>query len=86
MLQKSRAADSGVKLEVNEKILDACTSLMAAVRELVKKSRLLQTEIVSLGKGSNTAKEFYKRNHQWTEGLISAAKSVALGAKLLLYV
>ncbi|XP_077298661.1 huntingtin-interacting protein 1-like isoform X2 [Arctopsyche grandis] len=83
MLRTSRAADSGIKLEVNEKILETCTTLMAAVRELVKKSRLLQAEIVSLGKGTNTAKEFYKRNHQWTEGLISAAKAVALGAKLL---
>lgn len=84
MLLKSRAADSGVKLEVNEKILDACTSLMRAVRELVKRARMLQGEIVSDGRGTNTAKEFYKRNHQWTEGLISAAKAVAMGAKLLL--
>lgn len=33
--------------------------------------------------GTATAKEFYKRNHQWTEGLISAAKSVAQGANFL---
>lgn len=93
MLSKSRASDSGIKLEVNEKILDACTALMRCIRILVQKSRLLQAEIVSLGKGESvfsflklwyniilffvgtaTAKEFYKRNHQWTEGLISAAK------------
>ncbi|XP_062561752.1 huntingtin-interacting protein 1 isoform X2 [Armigeres subalbatus] len=83
MLSKSRASDSGIKLEVNEKILDACTSLMQAIRILVQKSRLLQSEIVALGKGSASAKEFYKRNHQWTEGLISAAKSVAQGANFL---
>uniref|UniRef100_A0A182J915 I/LWEQ domain-containing protein n=1 Tax=Anopheles atroparvus TaxID=41427 RepID=A0A182J915_ANOAO len=83
MLSKSRASDSGIKLEVNEKILDACTSLMHAIRVLVQKSRLLQSEIVALGKGSASAKEFYKRNHQWTEGLISAAKSVAQGANFL---
>ncbi|XP_058838114.1 huntingtin-interacting protein 1 isoform X2 [Topomyia yanbarensis] len=83
MLSKSRASDSGIKLEVNEKILDACTTLMHAIRILVQKSRLLQSEIVSLGKGSASAKEFYKRNHQWTEGLISAAKSVAQGANFL---
>ncbi|EAT33144.1 AAEL014598-PA, partial [Aedes aegypti] len=83
MLSKSRASDSGIKLEVNEKILDACTSLMQAIRVLVQKSRLLQSEIVALGKGSASAKEFYKRNHQWTEGLISAAKSVAQGANFL---
>uniref|UniRef100_A0A1Q3FJE9 Putative actin-binding protein n=1 Tax=Culex tarsalis TaxID=7177 RepID=A0A1Q3FJE9_CULTA len=83
MLSKSRASDSGIKLEVNEKILDACTNLMQAIRLLVQKSRLLQSEIVALGKGSASAKEFYKRNHQWTEGLISAAKSVAQGANFL---
>ena len=30
-------------------------------------------------------KEFYKRNHRWTEGLISAAKTIGLGANVLLY-
>lgn len=52
MLSKSRASDSGMKLEVNEKILDACTALMRYIRILVQKSRLLQAEIVLLGKGS----------------------------------
>lgn len=83
MLSQSRASDSGVKLEVNEKILDACTILMQSIRVLVQKSRLVQGEIVAVGKGTATAKEFYKRNHQWTEGLISAAKSVAQGANFL---
>ncbi|XP_046984239.1 huntingtin-interacting protein 1 [Schistocerca americana] len=83
MLNKSRAADSGIKLEVNEKILDSCTNLMKAIRLLVQKSKLLQAEIISQGKGTASTKEFYKRNHQWTEGLISAAKSVAVGARFL---
>lgn len=83
MLSQSRASDSGVKLEVNEKILDACTALMNSIRELVKKSRLVQAEIIGLGKGSASATEFYKRNNQWTEGLISAAKNVAQGANFL---
>lgn len=52
MLSKSRASDSGIKLEVNEKILDACTALMHCIRILVQKSRNLQAEIVSLGKGA----------------------------------
>ncbi|CAD7081102.1 unnamed protein product [Hermetia illucens] len=83
MLSKARASDSGIKLEVNEKILDTCTNLMQSIRILVQNSRHLQAEIVALGKGTASAKEFYKRNHQWTEGLISAAKSVAQGANLL---
>lgn len=86
MISKSRASDSGIKLEVNEKILDACTALMNNIRLLVQKSRLLQAEIVSTGKGTASAKEFYKRNHQWTEGLISAAKNIAQGANFLVYV
>lgn len=84
MLSNSRAADSGIKLEVNEKILDSCTGLMQAIRILVQKSRVLQAEIVAKGKGSASVKEFYKRNHQWTEGLISAAKAVGMGANYLL--
>lgn len=50
MLNQSRAADSGLKLEVNEKILDSCTTLMKAIRILVQKSKLLQAEIVAQGK------------------------------------
>lgn len=84
MLVNSRTQDSGIKLEVNAKILDSCTTLMAAIRVLVRKSRALQQEIVVAGKGFSSPKEFYKRNHRWTEGLISAAKVVGLGANILL--
>lgn len=84
MLSKSRADDSGIKLEVNGKILDSCTTLMQAIRALVQKARLLQGEIVSQGKGTAGAKEFYKRNHRWTDGFISAAKAVAVAAKFFL--
>lgn len=50
MLDKSRAADSGLKLKVNEQILDSCTDLMKSIRKLVQKSRLLQREIVGQGR------------------------------------
>ena len=65
MLDKSRAADSGVKLEVNGKILDSCTDLMMAIRNLVKKSRFLQTEIVAQGKVSVLflIERFYVKYH-----------------------
>jgi len=86
----SKKKDTGVKLEVNEKILESCTGLMAAIMQLIKDSKALQEEIISQGKTglSNgvyaaAAKEFYQRNHRWTEGLISAAKVVALAAKTL---
>ncbi|KHN86842.1 Huntington interacting protein related 1 [Toxocara canis] len=40
-------------------------------------------EIVATGRGSASPKEFYKRNHQWTDGLISAAKAVGVAATVL---
>ncbi len=45
MLRKSREDDSGVKLEVNERILDSCTELMKAIKVLIARSRDLQEEI-----------------------------------------
>ena len=50
MLAKSQAGDTGIKLEVNGKILDSCTHLMAAIKNLVIKSKALQAEIVLQGK------------------------------------
>lgn len=79
MLAASRAGDSGVKLEVNGKILDACTTLMAAVKLLVQDARALQNELGD----PKTRQKMYRNNPQWSEGLISAAKAVVFAAKLL---
>ncbi|RVE50912.1 hypothetical protein evm_004479 [Chilo suppressalis] len=79
LLAASRAGDSGVKLEVNGKILDACTTLMSAVKVLVQDSRALQTELGD----PTTRQHMYRKNPQWSEGLISAAKAVVFAAKLL---
>ena len=49
MLRKSREDDSGVKLEVNERILDSCTELMKAIKVLIARSRDLQGEIIREG-------------------------------------
>lgn len=83
MINQTREKYSGVQLEVNGRILDSCTALMEAIKKLIMKSKVLQKEIVDEGKGQATAKEFYKRHHRWTEGLISAAKAVGWGAKVL---
>ncbi|CAF0927204.1 unnamed protein product [Didymodactylos carnosus] len=84
LLEKSRITDTGIKLEVNGKILDTCGELMQTIRQLIMKARDLQKEIVSQGRGTATAKEFYTKNHKWTEGLVSAAKNVGLNAKVLI--
>lgn len=75
-----------IRLEVNDKILQGCTDLMIAVKQLVSRSRDVQDEIVSQGKGSASHNEFYKRNHLWTEGLLSASRAVGVAATVLVYV
>ncbi|NXC41749.1 HIP1 protein, partial [Penelope pileata] len=83
MLSKARAGDTGVKLEVNEKILGSCTGLMQAIQVLVLASKDLQREIVESGRGAASPKEFYAKNSRWTEGLISASKAVGWGATVM---
>ncbi|EDV51601.1 huntingtin-interacting protein 1-related protein [Drosophila erecta] len=83
LLAKAREKDNQTNLEVNGKIVDACTTLMECVKALIQKSRLLQHEIVASQKGNASANEFYRRNSQWSDGLISASKSVAKAANYL---
>ncbi|XP_064102440.1 huntingtin-interacting protein 1-related protein-like isoform X1 [Macrobrachium nipponense] len=84
LLENARATDTGMQLEVSESILGTCSDLMAAVRQLVQRASDLQAEIVAAGKGGACPHEFYKRNHRWTEGLISGAKTVALACQTLM--
>ncbi|XP_076138562.1 huntingtin-interacting protein 1 isoform X1 [Alosa pseudoharengus] len=83
MLNKSRAVDTGIKMEVNERILASCTDLMEAIKVLVLSSKDLQRDIVDGGRGAASMKEFYAKNSRWTEGLISASKAVGWGATVL---
>ncbi|XP_016074512.1 PREDICTED: huntingtin-interacting protein 1-related protein [Miniopterus natalensis] len=83
MMNQARHASSGVKLEVNERILKSCTDLMKAIRLLVTTSTSLQKEIVESGRGAASPQEFYAKNSRWTEGLISASKAVGWGATQL---
>ncbi|KAK3560672.1 hypothetical protein QTP86_014526 [Hemibagrus guttatus] len=83
MLNKSRTVDTGVKMEVNERILASCTELMRAIKVLVLASKDLQREIVEDSRGAATIKEFYVKNSRWTEGLISASKAVGWGATVM---
>uniref|UniRef100_A0A8C5BWM5 I/LWEQ domain-containing protein n=1 Tax=Gadus morhua TaxID=8049 RepID=A0A8C5BWM5_GADMO len=83
MLNKSRAVDTGIKMEVNERILASCTELMQAIKALVLSSKDLQRDIVESGRGAASMKEFYVKNSRWTEGLISASKAVGWGATVM---
>ncbi|PAV71469.1 hypothetical protein WR25_12222 isoform A [Diploscapter pachys] len=81
--RKARQGNDKIRLQVNESILGMCQQLMSAIMQLVAASRELQMEIVAAGRGGVSPAEFYKRNHQWTEGLLSAAKAVGVAARVL---
>jgi hypothetical protein len=75
---------SAVDLQVHDSILAAAMAITNAIARLIKAATDSQQEIVNQGKGSSSMQQFYKRNNRWTEGLISAAKSVAFATNLLI--
>ncbi|KAF2366237.1 I/LWEQ domain [Trinorchestia longiramus] len=84
MLEQARKQQTGLKLEVNESMLGVCMELLSAVQVLVVRAAQLQQEVVQKGRGGASPKDFYKRNHRWTQGLISGAKSVAIACQALM--
>jgi hypothetical protein len=84
----ARPRDSGrssvVDLQVHDSILAAALAITSAIARLIKAATESQQEIVAQGKGANSTQQFYKRNNRWTEGLISAARSVAFATNLLI--
>ncbi|KIJ66322.1 hypothetical protein HYDPIDRAFT_150711 [Hydnomerulius pinastri MD-312] len=75
---------SAVDLQVHDSILSAAMAITNAIARLIQAATESQQEIVAQGKGSSSVQQFYKRNNRWTEGLISAAKSVAFATGLLI--
>ncbi|KAI0931689.1 hypothetical protein AcV5_004880 [Taiwanofungus camphoratus] len=75
---------SAVDLQVHDSILAAALAITNAIARLIQAATESQQEIVAQGKGSSTTQQFYKRNNRWTEGLISAARSVAFATNLLI--
>lgn len=69
---------------MNESLLGVCMELLSAVQVLVVRAAELQQEVVQKGKGGASPKDFYKRNHRWTQGLISGAKAVAIACQALM--
>jgi huntingtin-interacting protein 1-related protein len=84
---RSRPADprfSSVDLQVHQSILAAAIAITNAIAQLIQAATDTQQEIVAQGRGSNTRAQFYKRNNRWTEGIISAAKAVAVATNILI--
>ena len=81
LMLAAKADESKKSIEVDIKILDECNSLLEAVQRLIREARDLQSEIT--GESGTFAKEFYQKNQKWSQGLISAAKDIGRGAKVL---
>ncbi|THH33127.1 hypothetical protein EUX98_g1072 [Antrodiella citrinella] len=75
---------SAVDIQVHDSILAAALAITNAIGRLIRAATESQQEIVAQGKGSSSDQQFYKRNNRWTEGLISAARSVAFATNLLI--
>ena len=69
-------------IDVDLKILDSCSGLLNAIEVLIRAARQLQAEIAA-DSGTVDAKEFYRKNQKWSQGLISAAHDIGSGAKCL---
>jgi hypothetical protein len=74
---------SATDIQVHQLILNSVLVLTNAIANLIKCATASQQEIVAQGRGSASKAAFYKKNNRWTEGLISAAKSVAVATNLL---
>lgn len=79
----SRPTASTTELNVHRAILDSAMAMTNAIANLIKYATLAQQEIVVHGRGASTKGAFYKKNNRWTEGLISAAKAVAVATNIL---
>lgn len=62
---------------VHEAIIAAAVAITSAITALIKAASECQKEIVAKGRGTDSATVYYKKNHRWTQGLISASHAVA---------
>jgi hypothetical protein len=75
---------SSIDIEISKSILSSASAIITAIKYLIQSSIESQEEIVQNGKGSHSRTAFYKKNNKWTEGLISAAKSIAYATNTLI--
>ena len=71
------------QMQVHSAILEAAMAITNAISNLIKCATATEREIVAHGRGNSSSVAFYKKNNKWTEGLISAAKSVSVATTYL---
>lgn len=84
MVRPKDPSVSQFELNIHNSILSAAQAVTSAIAALIKAAIACQQEIVAQGKGSMSTTAFYKKHNKWTEGLISAAKSVAASTNILI--
>ncbi|KAI9341835.1 I/LWEQ domain-containing protein [Pilaira anomala] len=83
MRRPANPSFSATDIQVHQLILNSVLALTNAIANLIKCATASQQEIVSQGRGTASKAAFYKKHNRWTEGLISAAKAVAIATNLL---
>jgi hypothetical protein len=68
---------------VHEAILDGTQAMTGAIGNLIRQAIAAQKEILAEGREGLSVDEFYRKNSQWTNGLVSAAQAVATSTVLL---
>ncbi|KYR02947.1 I/LWEQ domain-containing protein [Tieghemostelium lacteum] len=81
--QKRPQKKEGDMPDVQEAILEAAMAITSATSTLVQAATLAQRERVEKGRASGPGGPLYRKDPTWSEGLISAAKSVAASTKAL---
>ncbi|CAG8433050.1 8592_t:CDS:10 [Diversispora eburnea] len=84
MLRPRDSGLSATELNVHDAILESALAITNAIANLIKCATASQQEIVAQGRGKNSHAAFYKKHNRWTEGLISAAKAIAVATNLLI--
>lgn len=74
---------SATDLQVHQLILNSVLALTNAIANLIQCATASQQEIVAQGRGTSSKADFYKKHNRWTEGLITAAKAVAVATNML---
>ncbi|KAG1142464.1 hypothetical protein G6F37_002626 [Rhizopus arrhizus] len=83
MRRPANPSFSATDIQVHQLILNSVLALTNAIGNLIKCATASQQEIVAQGRGSSSKAAFYKKHNRWTEGLITAAKAVAVATNLL---
>ncbi|KAJ3071050.1 sla2 Src-like adaptor 2 [Rhizoclosmatium hyalinum] len=83
-LQELMARPPGAgDINVHQAVLASAMALTNAIAQLIRCATVCQQEIVAHGRDGSSNTAFYKKNNKWTEGLVSAAKAVAIATTFL---